>query len=138
MPTIQIYALPENFHQEPRGWSFAPLKNPGLIGQIDIDWTTFHTVSMEPGTIRGNHYHPQVTEWLFFCGSPLLLAWQDHPDGKIQQTLVENNHTFMVIPPGVRHAVKNTGSGSLYLIAFRSPAQPSTDPEVISSILLDR
>lgn len=137
MPSIQIHSLPENFHLEPRGWSFAPLKNPELIDQIDIDWTTFHTVSMEPGTIRGNHFHPRVTEWLFFCGSPLLLAWRDDHSDRNQQMVIERNHTFVVIPPGVRHAVKNTGPGSLYLIAFRSPAQSSTDPEVISSILLD-
>jgi dTDP-4-dehydrorhamnose 3,5-epimerase-like enzyme len=74
MHPLKIVSLPENFRYEPRGWSFAPCKIPELIPQINIDWTTFHIVSMESGTIRGNHFHPQVTEWLFFCGGTISIG----------------------------------------------------------------
>ena len=137
MHPLKIVSLPENFRYEPRGWSFAPCKIPELIPQINIDWTTFHIVSMEPGTIRGNHFHPQVTEWLFFCGSPILLAWQDPDSETIQKNLITNNHSFAIIPPGVNHAVKNTGNQVVYLIAFRSPAGLSQEPEVLPAILID-
>jgi dTDP-4-dehydrorhamnose 3,5-epimerase-like enzyme len=137
MQTLKIVSLPENFNHEPRGWSFAPFKNSGLIPGIEIDWTTFHTVSMEPGTLRGNHFHPLVTEWLFFCGGPILLAWQDPDSETIQKTLIENNHTFLIIPPGVKHAVKNESPATMYLIAFRSPAPSSEEPEVLTSIIIE-
>jgi dTDP-4-dehydrorhamnose 3,5-epimerase-like enzyme len=137
MPTLKIISLPENFNHQTRGWSFAPLKNPEGIPPVEIDWTTFHTVSMEPRTLRGNHFHPQVTEWLFFCGGPLLLAWQDSDSETIQKTVIENNHTFVIIPPGVKHAVKNESPAMMYLVAFRSPAPPSREPEVLPAILIE-
>ncbi len=137
MPSLKIHSLPENFRQEPRGWAFTPFKHPELSGPIEIDWTSFHTVSMEPGTTRGNHYHPGVTEWLLFCGGPLLLAWQDPGSETIQQRLIDDHHTLLVIPPGVKHTVKNTGNQVLYLVAFRSPSGPSQEPEVLPSFLME-
>lgn len=137
MPSLKIVSLPNSFHLDPRGWFFAPFKDPKMIPQIDIDWTTFHIVSMEPGAIRGNHFHPRVTEWLFLCGGPILLAWQDPDSDTIQKTLIENNHTFVIVPPGVKHALKNKSSGTLYLAAFRTPAPPSQEPEVLPAILID-
>jgi oxalate decarboxylase/phosphoglucose isomerase-like protein (cupin superfamily) len=137
MNSLKIISLPEAFRQDPGGWSFAPLKNKKLIDQLEVDWTTFHTVSMEPETIRGNHFHPQVTEWLFFCGGPLLLAWQDEGSAIIQKKLIENSHTFLIIPPGVKHAVKNESPGTLVLVAFRSPGRSFEEPEVLPSLLIE-
>ncbi len=137
MHSIKIRNLSENFHLESRGWSFAPFTDPELIRQIDVDWTSFHTVSMEPGTIRGNHVHPHTTEWLLFCGGPLLLSWQDPDSETVQKIRIEDNHTYVIIPPGIKHAVKNLSDGILYLVAFRSPAPSSEDPEVLSSIIIE-
>jgi len=91
---------------------------------------------MEPGTIRGNHVHPNVTEWLLFCGGPILLVWQDPDSDTTRQTLVDNHHTLVIIPPGVKHAIKNIGEGILYLVAFRSPASSPSEPEALPSILI--
>jgi oxalate decarboxylase/phosphoglucose isomerase-like protein (cupin superfamily) len=137
MHSIKIISLPQYFRREPKGWSFTPFKDPDLTGKIDIDWTTFHTVSMEPGTIRGNHFHPQVTEWLLFCGGPVLLAWQDPDSEAIKKILFKNNETLVIIPPKVKHAVKNVGDQTLYLVAFRSPALSPQEPEVLPSLLIE-
>jgi dTDP-4-dehydrorhamnose 3,5-epimerase-like enzyme len=136
MPSIEIVGLPEYFRLEPRGWSFAPFTDGERIGQIDIDWISFHTVSMEPGTIRGNHVHPQVNEWLLFCGSPVLLVWQEADSEQPRQTRIDNNHTMIFIPGGVKHAIKNLGKDPLYLVAFRSPARDPEVPEVLPAVIL--
>lgn len=136
MPSIKIISLSENYRSETRGWSFAPFTDPELIRQINIDWTAFHTVSMEPGTIRGNHVHPNVTEWLLFCGGPILLAWQDPDSDTIEKIRIEDNYTYAIIPPGIKHAIKNLGDDILYLVAFRSPA-PSEAPEVLPSKIIE-
>jgi dTDP-4-dehydrorhamnose 3,5-epimerase-like enzyme len=138
MNVLKIVSLPESFRQEPRGWFFAPLKNFKMVDQPEVDWTTFHTVSLEPGAIRGNHFHPQVTEWLFFFGGPVLLVWQDEGSEIIQKKLIDDNHTFLIIPPRVKHAVKNESTGTLYLVAFRSPAESSEEPEVLTSMLIEQ
>jgi dTDP-4-dehydrorhamnose 3,5-epimerase-like enzyme len=137
MHSIKIISLPQYFRREPKGRSFTPFKDPDLTDKIDIDWTTFHTVSMEPGTIRGNHFHSQATEWLLFCGGPVLLAWQDPDSETIKKFGIKDNETLVIIPPGVKHAVKNVGNQVLYLIAFRSPALSSEEPEVLPSLLIE-
>src|SRR4030042_4596010 len=133
MHSIKLMNLSENFCLEPRGWSFAPFSDLERIQPIDMDWPSFHTVSMEPGTIRGNHVHPNVPKWLLFCGGPILLVWQDPDSDTTRQTLVDNHHTFVIIPPGVKHAIKNIGEGILYLVAFRSPASSPSEPEALPS-----
>jgi mannose-6-phosphate isomerase-like protein (cupin superfamily) len=69
--------------------------------------------------------------------APFLLAWKDPGSETIQKSLITNNHSFAIIPPGVNHAVKNTGNQVVYLIAFRSPAGLSQEPEVLPAILIE-
>jgi dTDP-4-dehydrorhamnose 3,5-epimerase-like enzyme len=136
MASIQCIALPQNFSTDHRGWSFAPFKNLELIQQAEVDWNSFHAVSLEPGIVRGNHFHPETTEWLFFCGGPVRLAWQEDGSLRPESILIENNHTLIIIPPGVSHAVKNESPLTIYLVAFRSPARSGPEPEVLRSILI--
>jgi dTDP-4-dehydrorhamnose 3,5-epimerase-like enzyme len=138
MSSIQILTLPQHFRYEPKGWSFRPFADLDMTGKVDIDWSTFHTVSMEPGTVRGNHVHPQTTEWLLFCGGPVLLSWQDKDSEKINTVPITDNRTLLIIPPGVKHAVKNLSDLPLYLIAFRSPMPSiSQEPEVLPALLIE-
>jgi oxalate decarboxylase/phosphoglucose isomerase-like protein (cupin superfamily) len=136
MNSLQIISLPGRFRQEPRGWTFAPFDESPLAGGLPCDWASFHTVSIKPGSIRGNHVHPQVTEWLLFCGGPFLIVWQDEGSEAVQQKQITDHHTLLVIPPRVKHAVKNTGNEWLYLVAFRSQADGSDEPETLATPLL--
>jgi oxalate decarboxylase/phosphoglucose isomerase-like protein (cupin superfamily) len=137
MNTLAIVSLPENFRQEPRGWSFSPFKESPLKNGLELDWSSFHLVSMEPGSIRGNHLHPQVTEWLLFLGAPFLLVWQDEGSDFVQQKRVADHHTLVIIPPGVKHAVQNLSPGPIYLTAFRSQAPDSAGAETVATPLID-
>jgi oxalate decarboxylase/phosphoglucose isomerase-like protein (cupin superfamily) len=136
MNALRIISLPDRFYQEPRGWTFTPFNESPLAGGGSFDWTSFHTVSMKPGSIRGNHLHPRVSEWLLFCGGPFLIVWQDEGSEAVQQKQITDHHTFLVIPPRVKHAVKNTGKEWLYLVAFRSRAHGSDEPETLAAPLL--
>ncbi len=51
----------------------------------------------------------------------MLLTWQDPGSDRIQQARTDNSHTWVFIPPGVKHAIENLGPGDCYLVAFRSP-----------------
>ena len=135
MNTLEILSLPEGFRQEPRGWSFSPFQETPLKNGLEIDWSSFHLVSMEPGSIRGNHVHPRVTEWLLFLGAPFLLVWQDEGSDLVQQRRVDDHHTLVVIPPRVKHAVQNLSPGPIYLTAFRS-RQTAGDEETVAAPLI--
>lgn len=136
MNTLKIISRPDYFRQEPRGWSFSPFRENPLKDGREIDWASFHTVSMEPGSIRGNHVHLRVTEWLLFCGGPLLLIWQEEGEERIQQKHLEDQSTYLIIPPGVKHAVQNRSQGTIYLVAFRSLISPAPEPETLAAPLL--
>jgi dTDP-4-dehydrorhamnose 3,5-epimerase-like enzyme len=136
MPSLQIISLPDQLILEARGWSFSPFKRGDLVERIHLDWSSLHLVEMDPGTVRGNHYHPRVTEWLFFYGKSFLLVWQDLDSEKREERLVDNHHTFVIIPPMIRHAVKNISDQPLYLLAFRSPSPQPEEQEVFSSPLI--
>jgi oxalate decarboxylase/phosphoglucose isomerase-like protein (cupin superfamily) len=136
MNTLKIISLPEGFRQEPRGWSFAPFRESPLQNGLELDWSSFHLVSLEPGSIRGNHVHPRVTEWLLFSGAPLLLVWQDEGSDLVQQESITDHHTLVVIPPRVKHAVQNQSPGTIYLTAFRSRAPGSGAAETVAAPLL--
>lgn len=136
MKALQIISLPDHFRLEPRGWTFRPFNESPLATDQPLDWASFHTVSLEPGSIRGNHVHPRVTEWLFFCGGPFLVVWQDEGSEAVQQKQIADHHTFLIIPPRVKHAVKNTGKALLYLVAFRSLAEGAEEPETLATPLI--
>jgi oxalate decarboxylase/phosphoglucose isomerase-like protein (cupin superfamily) len=136
MNALRIVSLPDHFHLEPRGWTFTPFTESPEAAGTSLDWASFHTVSLEPGSVRGNHVHPLVTEWLLFCGAPFLVVWQDEGSETIHQKQITDHHTFLIIPPRVKHAVKNTGKALLYLVAFRSRADAPEEPETLAAPLI--
>jgi oxalate decarboxylase/phosphoglucose isomerase-like protein (cupin superfamily) len=136
MNALRIVSLPDRFRLEPRGWTFTPFKESPLANGPPLDWASFHIVSLEPGSVRGNHVHPRVTEWLLFCGGPFLVVWQDEGSKTIQQQQIADQHTYLIIPPRVKHAVKNTGKVLLYLVAFRSRADGAQEPETLATPLI--
>ncbi len=136
MNALRIVSLPDHFRLEPRGWTFTPFTVSPLAAGLSLDWASFHTVSLEPGSIRGNHVHPRVTEWLLFCGGPFLVVWQDEGSDAIQQKQLADQHTYLIIPPRVKHAVKNIGKTVLYLVAFRNRTDGADEPETLVTPLI--
>lgn len=121
---VQSYHLAEP-HADERGWVLFPWK--GIEGTIDPD--TLHIVHVAPGATRGNHYHPQATEWICSIEGEGLLTWRSVDDGTVNELHLEAQRTCVRISPGVRHAVKNIGPGELLLVAVREK-KPEGDQTV--------
>lgn len=60
--------------RDERGSVFEPLGPKRISAQRNV-----HVVLTEPGAIRGNHYHREVTEVLAVVG-PALVRVRDGPD----------------------------------------------------------
>jgi quercetin dioxygenase-like cupin family protein len=71
---------------------------------------------------------------LFPCRT--VSAWQDEGSEAVQQKQIADHHTFLVIPPRVKHAVKNTANTLLYLVAFRSQSEGAEEPETLATPLI--
>jgi len=85
-----------------------------------------HLASLEPGAVRGNHRHPNVTEWLLVFGAPATVAWRA-PDGAEEQVGAGAEGPVLVeLPPGTPHALRGEGPGTAYLLSW-ADGEPETE-----------
>lgn len=112
-----------------RGFVFEPLAGEGLAIQKNA-----HVVVTRPGAVRGNHYHLKGTETLVICGPALVRVRQDNTlqDFSIQRNAISR----LIIPPGIAHAVKNTGDTDCLLVAFNTEPHDPDEPDLVLDILI--
>ncbi|MHB1193214.1 MAG: hypothetical protein ACYC6F_09225 [Longimicrobiales bacterium] len=74
---VRLIRLDAHAWADARGWGLRPFEAVGSgVGRVgDV-----HVVSLLPGAVRGNHLHPNVTEWLLVLGAPVTVAWRS-PEG---------------------------------------------------------
>jgi dTDP-4-dehydrorhamnose 3,5-epimerase-like enzyme len=111
-----------------RGWICEPLDAAEFPGIRNV-----HLVLTKPGCVRGNHFHRRTTEILTVAGPALVRL---RLDGKDRDYPVPANeaHRF-TLPPGLPHAVLNTGTKPGVAVSFtdqvHNPQQPDTVREVL-------
>ena len=112
-----------------RGFVFEPLEGELLANQKNT-----HVVVSRPGAVRGNHYHLRGTETLVVCG-PALVRVRAHED--IEELSISAGTTCrMVIPPGISHAIQNTGENDNLLVAFNTEAHDPDRPDLVQDVLI--
>jgi UDP-2-acetamido-2,6-beta-L-arabino-hexul-4-ose reductase len=117
-------------HADARGAVFEPLLPAELATQRNA-----HVVLTEPGHIRGNHYHPRGTEILAIVG-PALIRFKE--DGQIRDVNVPEKQAIrLTIPPGVAHAIKNTGTTINVLVGFNTVEHDPAQPDVVREVLIE-
>ena len=117
-------------HSDQRGVVFEPIDGESLPAQKNC-----HVVVSKPGVVRGNHYHLNGTETIVVVG-PAFLKFKEGDD--IHEVDVPADRTYrFVIPPGVSHAIINTGREINFLIAFNTLAHDPQNPDTVADILVD-
>lgn len=120
---------PVRVHRDPRGVVFEPLNLEQLAGQQNV-----HVVVSAPGCVRGNHLHQRAREILTAMG-PALVRLRE--DGKTRDVLVPEGEAYrFIIPPGVAHAVQNTGQESNVLVSFSTIVHDPANPDVVADKLI--
>lgn len=129
MHYVRQLELKNVIFKDGRGWSINPLK----IADIrDKSLKDLHVVSIKPGTIRGNHHHPDATEWLIIYGGLASLVWRPVGNEAVNEFLIEGEEPALFeISPGCEHAIKNLSHYDIYLTVFYNV--PS--PDVVKSSL---
>jgi dTDP-4-dehydrorhamnose 3,5-epimerase-like enzyme len=111
-------------HRDGRGSVFEPLNDVELAAQKNV-----HVVITAPNEVRGNHRHANAVEITTVVG-PCLARLKEA--GVIRDVEVPAGETWrFVIPPGVAHAYRNTGSGPMMLISFSTQVH---DPHATDTI----
>jgi oxalate decarboxylase/phosphoglucose isomerase-like protein (cupin superfamily) len=112
-----------------RGSVLEPLGPDALPTQRNV-----HVVLTVPGGVRGNHYHERGTEVMTVYG-PALLRLRDgteHEDVRAATGEVLR----VTIPPGIGHAVRNTGDGPMVIVSFSTEPHDPAAPDIVRDMLL--
>ena len=117
-------------HVNEQGVVFEPVDAEMIASQRNV-----HVVTSHPGVVRGNHYHLLGTETIAVAG-PALVRVRD--GGELRDILVSDGKIYrFVFPPGMSHAVKNTGFGLNILVAFNTVKHDPQHPDTVQDILID-
>jgi len=109
---------------DPRGFVFEPLRADELAAMRNC-----HVVISVPGAIRGNHYHPAVTETMAVVGPAHVRV---RADGELHDIHVEPGAVMrFTFAPGVTHAIRNTGTVPNVIVAFADHESHATVPDRI-------
>jgi dTDP-4-dehydrorhamnose 3,5-epimerase-like enzyme len=124
--------------RDSRGVVFEPLDAAELAVQRNV-----HVVLSAPGAVRGNHYHRRGHEITTVVG-PARVAWRSAATSVADD--VEPAECFDVppgeawrfsFPAGIAHAYRNTGDGTMVLVAFASEPHDPADPDTFRDAVID-
>jgi dTDP-4-dehydrorhamnose 3,5-epimerase-like enzyme len=115
--------------EDARGVVFEPLEEAMLQGKRNV-----HVVLTVPGGVRGNHYHERGTEIMTVYG-PALVRLRDGTT--VEDVRAASGEVLRVtIPPGVGHAVRNTGEAPMVLVSFSTELYDHDAPDTVRDMIL--
>jgi UDP-2-acetamido-2,6-beta-L-arabino-hexul-4-ose reductase len=129
-PTARATVEPMAFPTDARGLVIEPLHPDEIPGQRNA-----HLVLTVPGAIRGNHYHRRGTEVALVLG-PALVRFRD-ADGLRDCEVAAGRAVRYVFPPGVPHAMLNTGDAPMVILSFNTEPHDPERPDVVREILIE-
>ena len=129
MRTLKTKIEPVATHSDARGSLFEPVDDRQIAATRNV-----HVVLTAPGGVRGNHRHLVGTEISVVSG-PALVRLKE--DGEIIDIEVPaGEHWRFTVPPGVTHAYRNPGPGTMMLIGFNSERHSATAPDQVREEIL--
>jgi dTDP-4-dehydrorhamnose 3,5-epimerase-like enzyme len=90
-----------------------------------------HTATINPGSVRGNHYHELRREVLcIFYTDQWSLHWDCGPDTEIRREAFSGSGAVMVeIEPQASHAVRNDGKSEIQMVGLSSVPFDPEEPD---------
>jgi dTDP-4-dehydrorhamnose 3,5-epimerase-like enzyme len=126
--TVKIERV--TYFQDARGWVVEPIAEDLIRLQRNV-----HVVFTEPGQVRGNHYHQRTTEVMLVMG-PALVRLRE--DGALRDVTVADGEALrFTIPPGIAHAIQNTGSRPSVLASFNDLPRDRAKPDTVRDLLIE-
>ena len=98
-----------------------------FMGDID----EMHFVTIEPGGVRGNHYHWGRKEFMFvYYDGAWVLAWRHRDAQEISiQEFSGRGGVIVEIASEIVHAVKNKGENTMHLLSCSNAPYIASDTE---------
>jgi len=112
---------------------------------LESEWLTFlgravdcHVMTVNPGQVRGNHYHAKKREILIVVYKDRWsLCWDAGPSTPAQRRTITGQGAVMVkVAPLASHAIVNNGQLDLLVMALCSepyePSAPDSFPRMVT------
>jgi UDP-2-acetamido-2,6-beta-L-arabino-hexul-4-ose reductase len=116
-------------HADHRGMVFEPVVADDMVGKQNV-----HVVVTRPGEIRGNHYHERTAEVMTVTGQALVRV--SSVAGIEDVEIPAGEARRFRFAPGVTHAIKNTGSVDMLLVAFATEPHDRDNPDTFRNEIL--
>lgn len=100
-----------------------------------------HVATIEPGAVRGNHYHAVRQEVLVIMAADRWsLHWDEGADTPVRQSQFTGPGAVLVtVPRGMSHAIRNDGAVPMQIIGLADgpydAARPDAYPRAVVSVL---
>lgn len=113
------------------GEMYEPVASDDLIaGRVK----NIHVVTMNPGRVRGNHFHLEQTESLCFGAGVVLYTLEEgdrrrYRFGDVKRVIVR-------VPPGVPHAIVNEGKRVEYVVCSSDVLHDPQKPDRVKKVVV--
>jgi mannose-6-phosphate isomerase-like protein (cupin superfamily) len=90
-----------------------------------------HVATIEPGAVRGNHYHAVRQEVLVIMATDRWsLHWDEGADTPVQQQdFIGPGAVLVTVPTGMSHAIRNDGAVPMQIIGLADGPYDVTRPD---------
>ncbi len=129
MRNLKTHIEPVPTHADARGSLFEPVDAAQIAASRNV-----HVVLTAPGGVRGNHRHIVGTEISVVSGPALVRLKEDGAIFDIEVPAGENWR--FTVPPGVTHAYRNSGTGTMVMVGFNSELHDAVAPDVVREEIL--
>jgi len=91
-----------------------------------------HVATIEPGAVRGNHYHAVRREVLVIMAADRWsLHWDEGADTSARQReFTDPGAVLVTVPPGMSHAIRNDGAVPVQIIGLADGPYDMTRPDI--------
>lgn len=124
-----VEVRPLQVHVDPRG-RLAELLRPEHVGAAPFGQV--YCFTLEPGAVRGNHYHDRKTEWFACVWGEAELLLED-VDGGAQGLIGFGDSAPAVVrvPRRVGHALRNVTDSPALVVAYVDESFDPGDPDTV-------
>ena len=126
----EVEVVQLNKQNDDRGWLLKIIMREQMAG--DAPFGEFYVTSIEPGAVRGQHYHNHCTEWFCVLTGQAKLVLVDLATGERQVIAMGDDSMLRVkIPPMIAHGIQNVGKELLYLLVYADQPYDYNRPDAV-------
>jgi oxalate decarboxylase/phosphoglucose isomerase-like protein (cupin superfamily) len=123
---VEAHVLSEDGDDRGRSWQAGQAVD--FLDAIE----DLHVMTLDPGCVRGNHFHRLKREILIVDhAGEWTLFWDRGPEEEPRERRFKRAGVVAVlVPPGCAHAIENRGGGTMRIVAISDRPYDEHAPDV--------